>query len=520
MRSARAASIWRGIALGAVWTAAFVAIGAAVEAAGGPVNPASRLFEWLARVMPGAVITFAIDHMVALVRGLGAASTATASKAIEKAMAAGFAVALGALIGGFIGVVVWRGAHRTREALVREAREPRRARPAVVGVVTGACCAVVYLLVVMPEPAVVSIVLVCAGFVAWGAVLGAAIGATTVHDTSDERRHALILLGALGALTAVVASGIARMVRRPAAPVPPAPPEAPGRTAPVPGTRKELTPTEAFYRVDINLEPPRLDAASWHLETAGLFAHPRSLTLAELHTRPAITQTITLECISNPVGGDLIGTAQWTGFPLAPLLDELGISPGARALVFEAADGFYESATLDELRDPRALLVHAMNGAPLTPEHGFPLRLYIPDRHGMKLPKWIRRIEAVAAPRPGYWVERGWSRTAIPHTTSVIDTTRASGTRLAIGGIAYAGARGISRVEVQLDDGPWQPAQLRTPPLSPLTWVQWRLDTEATRGTHTIRVRAYDGRGAPQETAIAPPHPNGATGLHSKAVTV
>jgi hypothetical protein len=161
-----------------------------------------------------------------------------------------------------------------------------------------------------------------------------------------------------------------------------------------------------------------------------------------------------------------------------------------------------------------------MNGAPLTAEHGFPLRLYIPNHHGMKLPKWIRRIEAVTTPRPGYWVERGWSRTAIPHTTSVIDTTRTTGTRLAVGGIAYAGARGISRVEVQLDDGPWQPAQLRTPALSPLTWVQWRLDTEAAPGTHTIRVRAYDGTGAPQETAIAPPHPDGATGLHSKKVTV
>jgi DMSO/TMAO reductase YedYZ molybdopterin-dependent catalytic subunit len=520
MRSPRTASIWRGVALGAVWTAAFVAIGSAVEAAGGPVSPASRLFEWLTRVLPGAVITFAIDHMVALVRALGTASTAAASKTIEKAMAAGFAVALGALIGGFIAVVTWRGAHRMREALVREARERRRARPAVIGVVTGACCAVVYLLVVMPEHAPLAIAIVSVGFVVWGLVLGTSIGTTLVHETVGERRHALILLGALGALTAVVAAGLARVLRRPPPPVPSAPPEATGRIKPVPGTRKELTPTEAFYRIDINLEPPHLDAASWHLETGGLFARPRQLTLAELHTRPAVTQTITLECISNPVGGDLIGTAQWTGFPFAPLLDELGISPDARALVFEAADGYHESAMLDELRDPRALLVHAMNGAPLTAEHGFPLRLYIPDRHGMKLPKWIRRIEAVATPRPGYWVERGWSRTAIPHTTSVIDTTRTSGTQLAIGGIAYAGARGISRVEVQLDDGPWQPAQLRTPALSPLTWVQWRLDTQAASGTHTIRVRAYDGRGTPQETAVAPPHPDGATGIDEKKVTV
>jgi DMSO/TMAO reductase YedYZ molybdopterin-dependent catalytic subunit len=513
-----------------VWTAAFVAIAAAVEAAGGPTSPASRLFEWLSRVMPGALITFAIDHMVSLVRALGASSISSAAKEVEKAMAAGFAIALGALIGGFIGIVVWRGARRVREALVPDevtsaapllrGTHERRARPVVIGLATGACCAIVYLLVVMPERTALPIAVSALGFLAWGTVLGASIGATTVETAATDRRHALILLGALAALTTIVASGIARVLRRRPPPTTAPDLETSGRIAPVPGTRKELTPTEAFYRIDINLDPPRLDAASWHLDASGLFSRPRSFTLAELRTRPAVTQTITLECISNPVGGDLIGTARWTGFAIGPFLDELGISPDARALAFEAADGFHESATLDELRDPRAFLVHSMNGAPLTAEHGFPLRLYIPNHHGMKLPKWIRRIEAVTTPRPGYWVERGWSRTAIPHTTSVIDTTRTTGTRLAVGGIAYAGARGISRVEVQLDDGPWQPAQLRTPALSPLTWVQWRLDTEAAPGTHTIRVRAYDGTGAPQETAIAPPHPDGATGLHSKKVTV
>lgn len=487
--------------MGALWTAAFVAIAAVVEAAGGPANPASRLFEWLSRRLPGGLITFAIDHVVALVRALGAASTAAAAKTLEKAMAAGLAVAFGALIGGAVAIVL----SQVRRGLL-------------VGLASGALCAAAYLLVVMPEHAAAPILVTGLGFLVWGATLGASIAETTVH--AEDRRHALVVLGSLAALTTVVASGLARVLRRRSPPHVALVAGPRGRIEPVPGTRPELTPTASFYRVDINLDPPRLEEASWHLDAGGLVARPRSFTLAELRARPAVTRTITLECISNPVGGDLIGTAQWTGLSIARLLDELGPTPAARALQFEAADGFHEAATLEELRDPRALLVHAMNGAPLTAEHGYPLRLYLPDRHGMKLPKWIRRIDAVAEPRPGYWVERGWSRTAIPHTTSVIDTAVATDTLLAIGGIAYAGARGISRVEVQIDSGPWQQAQLRTPALSPLTWVQWRLDTDVTPGSHRIRVRAYDGRGEPQDTAVRPPHPDGATGLHEKRVTL
>jgi DMSO/TMAO reductase YedYZ molybdopterin-dependent catalytic subunit len=362
-------------------------------------------------------------------------------------------------------------------------------------------------------------------------------------ELSPERRHVLVAIGVVAGAATAVAVGVTRLLTRrhgggptlepsleheaaqtsgPAAS--PSVEQLAARIEPVPGTRPELTANADFYRVDINLTPPSVDASTWRLAIDGLVERPMQLTLDELRARPAVSQVITLECISNPIGGDLIGTSRWTGVRLADLLAELGVRRDAHALTFEAVDGFYESASIDDARDPRALLVYAMNGEPLPEAHGFPLRLYLPNRHGMKLPKWITRIDVAAEPRTGYWVERGWSAQAIPHTASVIDTVRASGEgaqrMMSIGGIAYAGARGIRKVEVQIDGGPWQPATLRTPALSPLTWVQWRLDVPYRAGRHTFRVRATDGTGALQETTVRPPHPDGATGLQSKKAEV
>jgi DMSO/TMAO reductase YedYZ molybdopterin-dependent catalytic subunit len=515
IRNVRTAAIWRGIALGAVWTVAFVALASLADALDLAPNPAYRTFEWINGLLPGWLVTWAIDHLVALVRSAGAGSTAAAAKTIEKAIAVGITVVIGAIAGGVIADLVRRPV---------AARAKWGGKPLDIGLATGAAAAAIYLLVIARDRETVMILCTIAGFLTWGGVLGASIGATATEQNVAERRHVLLALGALAAGTTIVASGLARLLRRSSPRTPPLPTTSPvqsaSRLTPAPGTRPELTATEHFYRVDIDVTPPAIERASWRLELGGLFAHPRTLTLDELRARPAVTQVVTLECISNPVGGDLIGTCPWTGCSLGALLDELGLAPGARFLSLEAADGFHESVDLVDAHGPRAMLAYAMNGEPLTAEHGFPLRLYLPDRHGMKLPKWIRRIDAVAEAKPGYWVERGWSATAIPHTTSVIDTARRMGDQLAIGGIAYAGARGISKVEVQLDGGPWRPAQLRTPALSQLTWVQWRLDAPYAPGSHTIRVRAYDGTGAPQDTTVRPPHPDGATGLHEKKITV
>jgi hypothetical protein len=200
-------------------------------------------------------------------------------------------------------------------------------------------------------------------------------------------------------------------------------------------------------------------------------------------------------------------------------LEELGLQSEARELFIEAADGFYESVSMADMQDPRVLLVYGMNGETLPIRHGFPLRVYIPNRYGMKQPKWITRIEAIDMEGPGYWVERGWSKEARPHIISIIDTVTTDAQdengRIPIGGIAWAGERGIQKVEVQVDDGQWAEATLRQPPLSDLTWVQWRYDWPSAAGRHTFRVRATDGTGSLQVEQRSDPHPNGATGYHS-----
>jgi DMSO/TMAO reductase YedYZ molybdopterin-dependent catalytic subunit len=289
------------------------------------------------------------------------------------------------------------------------------------------------------------------------------------------------------------------------------------RTQPAPGTRPEITEAGEFYNVDINTLPPSVDGDTWRLKFDGLVNNPSEYSLEDLRSRASISQVITLSCISNPIGGDLIGTAVWTGVPFSNILDEVNLQAEAVEIRMEAEDGFYESISLEDARDPRTLLVYEMNGEPLPQEHGFPLRIYIPDRYGMKQPKWIIRMQAIDQEGDGYWVDRGWSEEAYVRTTSVVDTA-ASGTSeddtLPIGGIAYAGAKGISKVEVQVDDSPWQEAELRTPPLSPLSWVQWRYDWPIEPGRHTARVRAYDSAGELQVEQQSGARPDGATGIH------
>jgi hypothetical protein len=238
---------------------------------------------------------------------------------------------------------------------------------------------------------------------------------------------------------------------------------------------------------------------------------------------PPVTQAITLSCISNQVGGDLIGTSNWTGARLRDVLKELGLRPEANELFIESADGFFESVAKEDLTDPRTLLVYGMNGETLPVKHGFPLRIYIPDRYGMKQPKWIRRIEAIEHEGIGYWVNRGWSAEARPHVVSVIDTVAMDHVvdgKIPIGGIAWAGDRSIQKVEVQVDDGDWVEATLRTPPLSSLTWVQWRYDWPMTPGEHTFTVRTTDGSGALQIEEQRNTFPDGATGYHTEIIKI
>jgi hypothetical protein len=196
-----------------------------------------------------------------------------------------------------------------------------------------------------------------------------------------------------------------------------------------------------------------------------------------------------------------------------------GLKPTAEELFIEAADGFYESVSMADLMDDRTMFAYEMNGAPLPHENGYPLRVIIPHRYGMKQPKWIVNMEVLDQEGRGYWVERGWSPEAFVRTTSVIDNVAADAAdeemgTVPVGGIAFAGANGISKVELQVDDGPWLEAELRVPPLSHLTWVQWLYDWPRKTGRHLFKVRAYDGLGVLQVSESNPVRPDGATGIH------
>jgi len=383
-------------------------------------------------------------------------------------------------------------------------------------------------------------------FLVWGAVLGrSAQRLIAFEETSNaavariDRRHFLVRLGGTTAAITVAGAVVGELaeerrreavVRAGGEPVlwsatNPLP-NANAAVEPAPGTRPELTPLERHYRIDINTIPPKVDEQQWRLQIAGLVENPAAFTLQDLQRYEPTHQFVTLSCISNPVGGDLIGTTRWTGVSLQRLLPDLKLAPSATHLKIRSADNFFEVISLDAIKaDPRIMLTYSWDGVPLKREHGYPLRIYIPDVYGMKQPKWIESIEATDHWEPGYWVRRGWNKVAQMHATSVIDTVAVDMTIIGanrnkvvpIGGIAHAGARGISKVEVQMDEGPWEEAELRAP-LSPLTWVIWKYNWPFQSGKHTFTVRCYEGNGTPQIATPSPAEPNGATGLHSKAM--
>jgi DMSO/TMAO reductase YedYZ molybdopterin-dependent catalytic subunit len=252
------------------------------------------------------------------------------------------------------------------------------------------------------------------------------------------------------------------------------------------------------------------------------------LTLDEIRQNYAPReQYITLSCISGRVGTTLISTTQWTGASLQEILADAGVRPEAQHLIITSGDGFHETVSLALIEeDARIMLCYDWDGNPLPVDHGFPLRVWIPDRYGMKQPKWITGIEVTDTYEEGYWVSRNWDEDAIVQTTSVIDTVAVDavidegGQQLVpVGGIAFAGARGISRVEVRVDGGSWQQAQLRTP-LSDTTWVVWRFDWPFSVGEHTFEVRCVDGQGTPQIADERPARPSGATGIHNRQASL
>ncbi len=223
----------------------------------------------------------------------------------------------------------------------------------------------------------------------------------------------------------------------------------------------------------------------------------------------------------------MISTTLWTGVSLQDLMAEAQVRDEARYLYITSGDGFYETVDLDLIAsDERIMLCYAWDGNQLPVDHGFPLRIWLPDRYGMKQPKWITGIELIDEYREGYWVERNWDEITQVRTTSVIDTVAVdaiveSGRQrlVPIGGIAFSGARGISKVEIRVDGGPWEAAQLRAP-LSETTWIFWRYEWPFAEGAHTFEVRCAEGDGTPQIEEVHPARPSGSTGIHAEEATL
>jgi len=288
----------------------------------------------------------------------------------------------------------------------------------------------------------------------------------------------------------------------------------------------EITDNRGFYRVDINPIPPQLNFDQWSLKISGKVKKSLVLNKDSLMSLPTKNEYATLECVSNTINppGALISNAKWTGVPLAAILDQAGVSSGAKYIVFRCADGYSVGISLDRAMQPGALLAYKMNDELLPNEHGFPLRAIVPGIYGMMNAKWITEIEVVDYVYLGFWQERGWSNDARIKTTSIIyyppAQAQVSGS-LPIAGTAFAGDRGISKVEVSTDGGiTWNEAILKKP-RSPNSWVLWVSEwTTTAKGDHTIVVRATDGTGQLQDPEFRTPFPEGATGYHSIDVTV
>jgi DMSO/TMAO reductase YedYZ molybdopterin-dependent catalytic subunit len=286
----------------------------------------------------------------------------------------------------------------------------------------------------------------------------------------------------------------------------------------------EITPADRLYVQSWN-RTPEVDPDAWRLEVGGAVARPRTLTLADLRARPAVRRYVTLICIGNSVSGEQIGTVEWTGTPLAALLAEARPAPGALKLLVHGADRFTQTLTMDLALAPTTLVAWAMNGLPLAPDHGFPARLVVPGRYGVKSAKWVTRLEVVTADALGHWEKQGWDDAAVVRTTSRVDAPAFFGRiergPVLVAGVAVAGDRGIASVEVSTDGArTWAPAVVR-PPLSPFSWRLWAYRWRPTRpGEHVLAARATDGRGGRQETRRERAFPKGSGGLHEVIVEV
>ncbi|GAA4358197.1 molybdopterin-dependent oxidoreductase [Angustibacter luteus] len=293
----------------------------------------------------------------------------------------------------------------------------------------------------------------------------------------------------------------------------------------VPGLSPMVTPPEDFYRIDTALSVPQLSTQDWHLRVHGMVEHEIRMTFADLLALPMIERQTTLTCVSNEVGGDLIGNQVWLGHPIRELLARAQPTQDADMVLSTSIDGFTAGTPLEALTDDHrdALLAVAMGGEPLPVEHGFPVRMVVPGLYGyVSATKWVVDLEVTRFDQAeGYWTPRGWSALGPIKTGSRIDVPRgkAKAGKVAVAGVAWAQHRGIERVEVRVDEGAWAPARLGDGGTAD-TWKQWVYEWDASPGKHTLQVRATDAQDDVQTGDEATPAPNGATGWHTVSVTI
>ena len=423
-------------------------------------------------------------------------------------------------------------------------RRPRPGRTLIAVLCIAGLAAVPFSPVFAPRNLVAPLVALVVGLAAFSWLYALAArpqGAPNDGGGGISRRRVLlsaVTVGAAGIVAAVVGSSLGGGVARSRnalfgriTPVQPAPAFPTGADFASIGTPTFITPNRDFYRIDTALRVPEVTAESWSLRLHGMVGKELRLTYDDLLARPLLGKTITMTCVSNEVNGPLISTANFTGVSLRDLLLEAGVKPGAEQLFSTSIDGWTAGTPTDVLLRPDsdALLAIGMNGEPLPPEHGFPVRMVVPGLYGfVSATKWVTDLELTTFDaKHAYWLTRGWGQRAPIKTQSRIDrpqgfqTLRAGPNGMVtLAGIAWAQTRGIDKVEVRLDDtGPWQPAQLSTQ-VNTETWRMWRHDIALAPGLHSVQCRATDATGVTQTPDPAPPIPDGAAGWPKISFTV
>ena len=511
---------WQGPVLGLLATGAGLAaaelVVGLVQGSASPVVPVGQVFiDIVPRPLKNwAVETFGTNDKAVLVFGA-------------------LVVVLG--IGVTVGILAMRGARAAAYALtsvigllgafaVLTRPDPTLAKllPTIVG--TGVSIAVLWYLA--PRPSV------------RGEVVGtdqASTAATTAQAMGVDRRR--FVGGAIGiGSAAVIVGGIGRMLQQRfevsaerstiALPLPES--ESPALPAnidpPLEGLTPFVTPNQDFYRIDTALVVPQVSKDSWSLKIGGMVDTPLEITFADLLARPQVERYVTLSCVSNPVGGGYIGNALWQGVLLKDVLDEAGIQAGATQVVSRSVDGWTAGTPTEVIMDGRdAMLAIAMNGEPLPARNGYPVRMVVPGLYGyVSATKWVTDIELTRwEDYDAYWVPRGWSKLGPIKTMARIDAPRQRDHvgEVAVGGVAWAIHRGVSKVQVRIDEGEWMDAELGGVPSSD-TWVQWVARVSPAPGKHTIEARAFDADGVPQTEEYAPVAPNGAQGYPRISVNV